>query len=75
MGMARWSSQDINNGADTLGRCYDQYWKLNKRPGLADQFCNSGILGDHTPTEEEVALARHLVAGKPTKPLGRFVLR
>ncbi|MGA3327271.1 MAG: lipocalin family protein [Terriglobia bacterium] len=75
MRMARWASQDINNGANTLGRCYDQYWKLNKRPGLADQFCNSGILGDHTPTEEEVELARHLVSGKPTKPLGRFVLR
>ncbi|MBZ5562884.1 MAG: hypothetical protein LAP13_10725 [Acidobacteriia bacterium] len=74
MFMARWSN-DINKGADTLQRCFTQYWGRNKRPGLADTFCNNGILGNHTPDQKEVEDARNLVAGKPTKPVGRFVLR
>jgi hypothetical protein len=76
MRMARWANKDVNQGADTLGRCYAQYWRPpSKRPGLADQFCNQGLVGSHTPTEPEVEDARHLVSGKPTKPGGRFVIR
>ena len=76
MRMARWANKDVNDGADTLARCYAQYWRPpSKRPGLADQYCNSGILGSHTPVAEEVEDARHLVSGRPSKPIGRFVLR
>ncbi len=73
---ARWSSQDVNNGAEALGRCYNLFWKPpGKPPGIGEPFCNSGILGNHTPTGQEVEDARHLVSGKPAQPAGRFVLR
>jgi hypothetical protein len=76
MRMARWAHKDVNEGASTLERCYGQFWRPpSRRPGLADQFCNSGILGSHTPTQPEVDDARHLVSGKPSKPGGRFVIR
>ena len=72
---ARWASQDVNNGAEALGRCLDLFWKPGKRPGPGEPFCNSGSLGAHTPTADEVEDARYLVSGKPSKPIGRFVLR
>jgi hypothetical protein len=73
---ARWASQDVNNGASALGRCYDLFWKPpGKRPGIGEPFCSQGTLGAHTPTADEVEDARFLVSGKPSKPVGRFVLR
>jgi len=73
---ARWASQDVNNGAEALERCYNLFWKPpGKPPGIGEPFCNSGILGNHTPTEKEVEEARNLVSGKPAQPAGRFVLR
>ena len=76
MRIARWESEDINGGAKALQRCLKEYWSQpGKRPGVTDQFCNSGIIGDHTPTAEEVDEACHLICGQPSKPIGRFVLR
>ena len=75
MRIARWESEDINAGAKALERCLKNYWGPGKRPGVGDQFCNSGILGDHTPTAAEVEEACHLICGRPLDPIGRFVLR
>lgn len=75
MRIARWESEDINAGAKALERCLKNYWGPGKRPGVGDQFCNSGILGGHTPTAAEVEEACHLICGRPSKPTGRFVLR
>ena len=73
---ARWASQDVNNGAQSLERCYNLFWKPpGKPPGIGEPFCNSGTLGNHTPTQQEVDDARHLVCGIPQQPAGRFVLR
>lgn len=71
---ARWSSSDINKGAEALGRCLELFWKNNKRPGIGEPFCTAGI-ATSTPTAKEVEDAQHLVCGKPTQPVGRFVLR
>ena len=71
---ARWSTSDVNKGADALTRCLDLFWKPGKRPGIGEPFCNSGI-ATHTPTAAEVEDARHLVCGRPPQPVGRFVLR
>ena len=73
---ARWASPDVNNGAEALNRCYNLFWKPpGKHPGIGEIFCNSQSLGGHTITAEEVENARFLVSGKPSKPVGRFVLR
>jgi hypothetical protein len=76
MRLARHSTADVNEGASALGRCLAQYWTPPGKPaGLADLFCNQGGLGNHTPTDQEVNDARHLVSGRPAEPSGRFVLR
>jgi hypothetical protein len=76
MWLARWANKDVNNGAEALGRCYNLFWKPpGKRPGPGEPFCSQGTLGAHTPLAGEVEEARFLVSGKPTKPIGRFVLR
>jgi hypothetical protein len=41
---------------------------------LLDKFCNDGI-ATSIPTAPEVEDARHLTSGKPSQPVGRFVLR
>jgi hypothetical protein len=74
MRMARWASNDINSGADSLKRCYNLFWKTGKRPGIGEGFCTQGVT-DHTPTGPEVEDACHLVSGKPEEPAGRFVVR
>lgn len=68
--MGRWTEQDINQGGDSLQRCCDNWWEDEKRPGLADQYCNQGILGSHYPTPEEVEEARYLLTGRPWGPYG-----
>ncbi len=76
MRSARWASPDINNGARALGRCYDLFWKPpGKRPGIGEPFCTQASFGNLTPTAEDVENASFLVSGKPSKPVGRFVLR
>lgn len=74
--MARWANKDVNNGAESLGRCFDLFWKTpGKRPGLGETFCTQGLIGAYTPTGPDVEDARHLVSGHPSKPIGRFVIR
>jgi hypothetical protein len=77
MFMNRWAS-DLDNGREALERCYESYWKEQKRPGVSDSFCMQGVVGDHYPTEAEVADATLAVTGKSKyrdkAPNGRFTL-
>jgi hypothetical protein len=63
MFMNRWAS-DLDGGRQALERCFEAFWKPKKRPGLGETFCTQGVVGDHYPTEDEVAAATLAVTGK-----------
>jgi len=72
--MARWSAEHPEAGCEALQKAYDDFWSKGSFSRLASPFATAGVRGNHTPTQEEVVLARHLVSGEPTMPCGRFTL-
>jgi hypothetical protein len=62
--LGRWSLNP-NTASNNLQSCYDQYWSKGQAGGLASPLCNSGKLGSHLPTANEVKEARQLINGSP----------
>ncbi len=62
MFMNRWSA-DLADGRKALEDSYTVYWSQKKRPGLANAYAMQGIVGDHFPEKDEVALATQAVTG------------
>jgi hypothetical protein len=67
--LGRWN-QIPGTASNNLQSCYDQFWKNQTCGGLASSYCNSGCVGGHKPTANEVKEARQLINGQPT-PIAR----
>lgn len=72
--LGRWN-QDADIAAQNLLSCYNNVWKKGGGGLGAGPLCNAGIVGSHSPTENEVKEARQLINGQPGPiPGGRWTL-
>ncbi|HSA03646.1 MAG TPA: hypothetical protein P5055_23205, partial [Candidatus Paceibacterota bacterium] len=59
---SRWS-QNAESGANSVKRCWDEYWSSGRNAGLSDTFCQNCSPGP-VPNENEVAYAIYLLTGQ-----------
>ncbi len=65
-------SGDPVDGAG-VDHCYEEFWSKKKRAGLAEPWCDRGVISDF-PTADDVADAKADIIGVPRLASGRYTL-